>query len=86
MNSVAVIDRRTLMTGIASALVVRKAFARPMTVGPTWYDHSIIIDGLGGIVDPYSPNGQTRLSERAWNELRRTGVTAVNETLLPVGN
>ena len=86
MKSVAVIGRRTLMTGIASALVVRKAFARPMTVGSTWYDHSIIIDGLGGIVDPYSPNGRTRLSERAWNELRRTGVTAVNETLLPVGN
>ncbi|HEX5259223.1 MAG TPA: membrane dipeptidase [Sphingomicrobium sp.] len=57
-----------------------------MTAAPLWYDRAIVIDGLGGIVDPYSPNGRTRLSNRAWSELRRTGATAVNQTLLPVGN
>lgn len=94
MRPVAVVDRRTFMA--AAAVVAGAAFARPearhLTPIDAWYARSIIIDGLGGIIDPqgiidpYSPSGQTRLSDRVWSELERTGVTAVNETLLPVGN
>lgn len=88
-------DRRSFVAG-AATLLAGTAFARPNPRRPSpadaWYDRSIIIDGLGGIIDPdgiidpYSPTAQTRLSDRVWSELKRTGVTAVNETLLPVGN
>jgi membrane dipeptidase len=95
MTPAAVMDRRTFAAG-AAALLAGTALARPRPRQPTrreaWYDRSVIIDGLGGIIDPdgiidpYSPSGQTRLGDRVWSELKRTGVTAVNETLLPVGN
>lgn len=69
-----------------AAVAVASAPARGARDEGTWYERSVVIDGLGGIVDPYAPAGQTRLSERAWSELKQTGVMAVNETLLPVGN
>jgi len=88
-------NRRSFVAG-AATLLAGTAFARTCPRRPSpadaWYDRSIIIDGLGGIIDPdgiidpYSPTAQTRLSDRVWSELKRTGVTAVNETLLPVGN
>jgi membrane dipeptidase len=86
------IDRRAFIGGAAVAVAAGAASALPMTLQRTWYDHSMVIDGLGGIIDPdgiidpYSQSGQTRLSDRVWNELKQTGVAAVNETLLPVGN
>ncbi len=80
------IDRRALMLGAgALAALPRGALARA-AASNDWYSRAIIIDGLGGISDPYSPDEQTRLSDRAWAEMKRTGVTAVNQTLLPVGN
>ena len=51
-----------------------------------WYDRAIVIDGLGGIGDPYSPEEQLRLSDRAWKEMVETGVTVVRDTVMPVGN
>jgi membrane dipeptidase len=92
----AVIDRRTFVTTGTASLIAGTAFAHAgsqrVSRSDAWYGRSIIVDGLGGIIDPdgiidpYSPSGQTRLSDRVWSELKRTGVTAVNETLLPVGN
>lgn len=51
-----------------------------------WYRNTILIDGLGGINDPYGADKELRLTDRAWAESRMTGLTAVRDTLLPVGN
>jgi membrane dipeptidase len=80
------IDRRTMMAGAAATLAAGPALARKAAAGPGWYERAIVIDGLGGIQDPYSPDTQTRLSDRGWAEMQRTGVTAVNQTIVPVGN
>lgn len=56
------------------------------TTARDWYDQAIIIDGVGGSTDPYAPDEQLRLSDRAWAETMATGVTAKRDTVLPVGN
>lgn len=78
------IDRRTMIAGsaaLAAAPALGKAKARE-----GWYDKAIIIDALGGVGDPYSPEDQLRLSNRAWNEMVATGVTLLRDTVFPVGN
>jgi membrane dipeptidase len=81
------IDRRTMMTGTVAALVAGPALARTAAAsGPGWYDRAIVIDALGGISDPYAPDEQLRLSDRAWSEIVSTGVTVVRDTVMPVGN
>ena len=79
------LDRRSLLAGAAAAAVARPAWAAKQS-GTSWYDRAVIIDGLGGIDDPYSPDDVTRLSDRAWQESRATGVTVVQTTVAPVGN
>lgn len=79
------LDRRSvLVAGTAGLVAATSTFAKPAT--NSWYRNAIIIDGLGGINDPYSPDDQLRTSDRAWAEMRMTGLTAVRDTLLPVGN
>jgi membrane dipeptidase len=79
------IDRRTMMAGTAAALAAGAAMAkRPATA--FWYDRAVVIDALGGISDPYSPDDQLRLSDRAWTEMVGTGVTLLRDTVFPVGN
>lgn len=79
------VDRRTLLGGMAAAALAGPAFARRAAT-PSWYSGATVIDGLGGISDPYAPDEQLRLSDRAWAEMQMTGVTAVRDTVLPVGN
>ena len=79
------IDRRTMLAGTAATFAAGPAFAKTRT-GAGWYRNAIVIDGLGGINDPYGPDDELRLSDRAWAESRLTGITAVRDTLLPVGN
>jgi membrane dipeptidase len=79
------IDRRTMITGTAAAALAGPSLARKAAM-PSWYASAIVIDGLGGINDPYAPGDALRLSDRAWAEMRMTGITAVRDTLLPVGN
>ncbi|MGE5561910.1 MAG: dipeptidase [Bacillota bacterium] len=79
------IDRRGFLGGAAAALAIGPALAKKAPT-PSWYSDAIVIDGLGGLVDPYSPDDWIRISDRAWAEMRMTGITAVRETLLPVGN
>jgi len=79
------VDRRTLLGGMAAAALAGPAFARKAPT-PSWYANALVIDGLGGINDPYGKDGELRLTDRAWAEMRKTGVTAVRDTLLPVGN
>jgi membrane dipeptidase len=79
------IDRRTMMAGTAALLAAAPAMARG-AVARGWFRRAIVIDGLGGIGDPYGPEEQLRLSDRAWAEMVATGVTVVRDTVMPVGN
>src|SRR6187401_1230012 len=79
------IDRRTMLAGSA-ALGTAQALAKSQAAKSGWYDRAIIIDALGGVGDPYSPEEQLRLSDRAWNEMVETGVTLLRDTVMPVGN
>ena len=78
------LDRRTMMAG-TGALLASAATARAAPRA-SWYDQAIIIDALGGLGDPYAPEEQLRMSDRAWSEIAATGVTVVRDTLMPVGN
>ena len=78
------IDRRTMMAGSAALLASASALAKSAEDG--WYDRAIIIDALGGVGDPYGPEEQLRLSDRAWSEMVATGVTVLRDTVMPVGN
>jgi membrane dipeptidase len=80
------LDRRTLLAGSLATLAAPPAFAKARSPSGSWYDQAIIIDALGGIADPYSPEEQLRLSDRAWSEMGGTGVTLLRDTLMPVGN
>ena len=79
------IDRRTMLAG-GVALAAAPALARPKAVKADWYDRAIVIDGLGGVGDPYGPEEQLRLTDRAWAEMVATGVTLLRDTVMPVGN
>ena len=79
------VDRRTVLGGIAAAAAVGPALANK-SAAPSWYSKAIVIDGLGGINDPYGAEDDLRISDRAWAEMRQTGVTAFRDTIVPVGN
>lgn len=80
------VDRRAFLA-CGVAIAAASPLAGQRRVGPAgWYDRSIIIDALGGTGDPYAPDGQTRMSDRAWSETVATGVTIVRDTVFPVGN
>ena len=80
------IDRRTMMAGSVALLAAGPAMAQKRATRSGWYDRAIIIDALGGISDPYSPNEVTRFSHRGWSDTAATGVTVVRTTVFPVGN
>lgn len=80
------VDRRTLLAGAAAALAAGPALAQRSATGPSWYDRAIVIDALGNVGDPYAPDDQLRLSDRAWAEMVATGVTVLRDTVMPVGN
>jgi membrane dipeptidase len=80
------VDRRTLLAGAAAALAAGPAIAQRAASRASWYDRAIVIDALGGIGDPYAPEDQLRLSDRAWSEMVATGVTVLRDTVMPVGN
>ena len=75
-----------MIAGSAALIASGPGFVRRTGPGGGWYDRAIIIDSLGGVGDPYSPEDQLRLSDRAWGEMVATGVTALRVTVLPVGN
>jgi membrane dipeptidase len=80
------VDRRTLLAGATAALATAPAVVRGAAKQAGWYRNAILIDGLGGINDPYGAPDDIRLNDRAWAEYRTTGLTAVRDTILPVGN
>lgn len=81
------VDRRTIMIGVAAASTLAAAPAIAKTKqAPDWYRNAVVIDGLGGINDPYGAEDDLRISDRAWAEMRQTGLTAYRDTIVPVGN
>ena len=81
------LDRRSVIAGLGSLALAGPALAkRTGGTAPAWYRNAIIIDALGGVGDPYSPEEQLRLGDRAWSETLATGVTVVRDTVMPVGN
>ncbi len=74
------------MAGTVAALAAAPALARKGAASPRWYRQAIVIDALGGVGDPYSPDEQLRLGDRAWAEMVATGVTLLRDTVMPVGN
>src|SRR5438128_2250604 len=80
------IDRRSLLAGSAAALAAAPAMAQKAVKQAGWYRNALVIDGLGGINDPYGAEEDLRLSDRAWSEFRMTGLTALRDTIVPVGN
>lgn len=74
------------MAGTAAALAAGAALAKNPGTASSWYDRSVIVDALGGLSDPYSPNEQLRLSDQVMNEMFATGVTMLRDTVFPVGN
>ena len=79
------VDRRTFAAGAFAVLAAGPAMSqRRSPMG--WYNRAIVIDALGGVGDPYSPEEQLRLGDRAWKEMVDTGVTMLRDTVMPVGN
>ena len=80
------VDRRTMMVGAAIGVLATSTVGRAAPKTPSWYRQAIVIDALGGMGDPYSPEEQLRLGDRAWAEMVATGVTLLRDTVFPVGN
>jgi membrane dipeptidase len=80
------IDRRTLIAGGIAAAVAAPVLAQQGAARGGWFDRAIVIDALGGMGDPYSPDDQLRYGDRAWAETVGSGVTVVRDTVFPVGN
>src|SRR5919112_5823530 len=79
------VDRRTMMVGAAAMIASAPGLAQ-RAARSSWYDRAIVIDALGGLGDPYSPDEQLRYGDRAWAETAATGVPVVRDTVLPVGS
>ncbi len=82
------IDRRNclkLLGAVPFAMAAAKSVGRSSEVE---YAREIVIDGQGGLYDPYAadPYGVGRLSARAVAEMRESGQTAVSYTVNEVGN
>jgi membrane dipeptidase len=74
-------------TGLAVAAVAGKSEAAPAPAfSDADYRRAIVIDGLGGVDDPYAAPGTTVLVPRAIADLRTSGLTMSHFTVNTVGN
>src|SRR5438270_11125125 len=80
------LDRRTMIAGAGAAIAAAPSLARGANRSAPWYSSAIVVDGLGGINDPYSPDDQLRLSDRGCTDYAMTRLTVVRDTTLRVGN
>lgn len=80
------ISRRAMLGGVAALAAAGPGIAQRRGAGSGWFDRAIVIDGLGGVADPYGGPGITRMSDRAFAETMATGVTMLRDTISPVGN
>lgn len=79
------VTRRAMLAG-GAALAAMPGVARAQRSSGGWFDRAILIDGLGGLSDPYGGDNVTRLSERTWKEMQETEMTVLRDTVFPVGN
>lgn len=68
------------------AALAAPAVAQRRGAGASWFDGAIVIDALGGLGDPTTPDGVTRYSEQGWADTVATGLTVIRTTVFPVGN
>ncbi len=80
--------RDLLVQGAALAAATAASGARAAGPGFTDADYrrAIVIDGLGGVDDPYSPPEATVMDPRAVADLRASGLTMSHFTVNTVGN
>ena len=78
------LSRRSMLAGCGAVLVPPARIGATVETRP--YARAIVIDGLGGTGDPDAPDGVTRMSPKSWADTVATGVTAVRDTVMPVGN
>ena len=76
--------RRAILA--ASLVAPIAAAAKPRAVPGASWRGKVMIDGLGGLSDPYSPDDEVRLSPRAIAEMHASGVSAITQTVGVVGN
>ncbi|MEQ1499445.1 MAG: hypothetical protein ABL914_12390, partial [Novosphingobium sp.] len=77
--------RRSILAGMLAAPTAAALAKTRAAAGKTYRD-MLVIDGLGGISDPYSPEDAVKLSARSIAEMKASGVNAINVTIHPVGN
>jgi membrane dipeptidase len=81
--------RRELLIG-GSALAASAAVARAAAAATGFtdkdYQRAMVIDGLGGVDDPYSPDDATIMDPRAIADLKASGLTMSHFTVSAVGN
>jgi len=80
--------RHLLLQGAALAAAGAAPGARAAQPGfsDADYRRAIVIDGLGGVDDPYSPPDATVMDPRAVADLRASGLTMSHYTVNTVGN
>lgn len=80
-------DRRDCLK-LAAAAPLALAAAKAGSARRSRFDFSraFVIDGQGGLYDPYGADGEVRYSVRAAAELRQSGMTATSYTVNDVGN
>lgn len=78
------ISRRGMLGGAAAMAATGPGLAQRR--GGDWFSRAIVIDGLGGVADPYAGEGISRMSDRAFAETLATGVTMLRDSIMPVGN
>jgi membrane dipeptidase len=81
--------RRELLIGgvaLAASGVARWSGAATTNFSDQDYRRAIVIDGLGGVDDPYSPPEATVMDPRAVADLKSSGLTMSHITVNNVGN
>jgi membrane dipeptidase len=81
--------RRELLIGaaaLAASTAARAGAAKTTAFSDQDYRRAIVIDGLGGVDDPYSPQDATVLDPRAVADLKASGLTMSHLTVNTVGN
>jgi len=61
-----------MLWGAGALIAAAPGLTRAAVKAAGWDHNAILIDGMGGISDPYAPNDELRLSDRA-NLLRLYG-------------
>lgn len=79
-------NRRHFIGLAAAAPFALPYAARAAGYSDAVFRKAIIIDGLGGVRDPYNANSNPRFSARAISELKESGLTACVTTVAEVGN